>query len=258
MGLLKWNIPEQSPNAQSERPGILSYPQGQTGPLSQLAYQMGSSPNPIPGAGKSLFPFASSGVLGPSSGGGGSSIFGSGDPNAKMTGAASGALAGLKAGPWGALVGGIAGYAASGGAKDLNPIDASGFSGISMDQARSQGNLARLGSNPGAAVASYAGIKSNSDIGRALDPTAFLGGLFRSSHGDEKRNLKAFNEAFPGITSAGDKVTLPDGRVITPGQLQNLAGTWYGATYHPDGNQSDWQDRFNSALTDLYSQPPGG
>lgn len=200
------------------------------------------------------------GIAGPLSPGSGtgdaSAVTQSDQAKGKISGAGSGALAGWQiGGPWGALIGGVGGYALGGGAKDLNPIDASGFSGIGMDQAREQGNLARLGSNPMAALASYAGIKSNSDIGRALDPISFLGGLFRSKHGDEKRNLSAFTQQYP-VTDAGNgMVALPDGMKITSKQLQDLAGAWYGATYHPDGNQEDWQSRYDELLGQIYSQP---
>ena len=251
----RWTTPEQAPNSISATPtGVLSpsaVAQGwQPGALSQLAYGLAGSPRQLP---PGALPGGSSGAPLPAYPGGGSS-----DPteNNKAKGALGGAAAGFQAaGPWGALVGGVLGYGAGGGAKDLNPIDASGFSGISMDQARADQNLARLGSNPGAAIASYAGIKSNSDIGRALDPTSFLGGLFRSKHGDEKRNLSAFTQKYP-LTDAGNGMyALPDGTKINGAQLKDLAGTWYGATYAPDGDQAGWQDKYNEVLQGIYSQP---
>jgi len=42
---------------------------------------------------------------------------------------------------------------------------------------------------------------------------------------------------------------------ITKDQLKDLAGTWYGATYAPDGHQEDWQARYDEVLGQIYSQP---
>jgi hypothetical protein len=231
----------------SPQAGVLA-PQGQ---FSQAAYGLAGAPRmPLPaGAG-----FGGGAYL-PAMEGGGSS-----DPteNGKFKGAASGAAAGANFGPYGALVGGVLGYAGSGGAKDLNPIDASGFSGISMEQAWKDQNLARLGSNPAAALAAKAGISEKTVLGhalKALDPTSVLGGIFRSKKGDEKRNLNAFLQEVP-LTDAGNGMyTLPDGVKINADQLQHLAGTWYGATYAPDGDQAGWQDKYNEALQEIYSQP---
>lgn len=260
----RWTTPEQAPNSISTTPtGFLSpssVAQGwQPGALSQLAYGLAGSPRQLPPGG--LSGGTGSGTQLPAYPGGGSS-----DPteNNKAKGALSGASTGFSVGgPWGALVGGVLGYGASGGAKDLNPIDASGFSGISMDQAWRDQNLARLGSNPGGALISKAtselGIDPESTHGRVLqaglDPVSFLGGLFRSKHGDEKRNLSAFTSQYP-LTDAGDGMyALPDGMKINGAQLKDLAGTWYGATYAPDGDQAGWQDKYNELLQGIYSQP---
>lgn len=173
--------------------------------------------------------------------------------NNKISGAASGAATGMQvAGPWGALVGGIGGYALGGGSKDLNPIDASGFNGTSMDQAWQDQNLARIGSNPAAGLASKLGVSSDSVLGKVLDPGSLMGG----HKGSHWRNWNAFNEAFPG-TSVNDQgnYVLPDGTTVNQQQLDELAGTWYGAKFAPDGNQADWQQKFQNALTSTGAQP---
>jgi hypothetical protein len=217
-------------------------------------------------------PFGSSGAIGgaigpaigvdPGASSGGAGLMG---PNGVLGGSASdnqrfasfgsGAAAGSKFGPWGALVGGLIGYGAAGGVKDANPIDASGFSGISMDDAWANQNIARLASNPAAALASKVGIGSNSVLGKALDP----GGLFGGGKKSHKRNWSAFNEAFPGTTvNEQGNYVLPEqfgGAVVNQKQLDDLAGTWYGATYAPDGDQGGWQEKYNNVLTDLLSQP---
>jgi hypothetical protein len=219
------------------------------GAYSQAALGLAGSPRMAPPGGG-----AAGGFLGamPGSDGGGS------DPteNNRFQGAASGAAAGSKFGPWGALVGGIIGYGAEGGVKDANPYDASGFSGVSMDRAWEDQNLARLASNPAGALASKLGVSSDSFFGKALDPSGILGGgLFRSKNGDEKRNLNAFLQETP-VTDLGDgQYALPDGVKINADQLKNLAGSWYGATYAPDGNQEGWRDKYNEVLQDIYSQP---
>jgi hypothetical protein len=79
-----------------------------------------------------------------------------------------------------------------------------------------------------------------------------LSGLAGSS---KKRNWDAFNSAFPGTTvnSAGNYV-LPakfGGVVINQGQLDELDGTWYGATFHPDGDQIGWQQKFDATLKNI-------
>lgn len=44
---------------------------------------------------------------------------------------------------------------------------------------------------------------------------------------------------------------LPDGRLISAQDFDNLAGSWYGATYAPDGNPADWQAKYDSFLQNL-------
>lgn len=166
----------------------------------------------------------------------------------KKEGLLSGAMTGYQiGGPWGALAGGVLGYARAGGTKDLNPIGASGFSGIGMDTARANQNYARQGSNPAAALASYAGIKSDSVVGKLLDPS----GLF-SKHGDEKRNMSAFLKEVPVQDLGGGRYSLPNGLEMTKEQMQKVAGAWYGMVYHPDGKQDYWADQFQQRLAELY------
>jgi hypothetical protein len=83
-------------------------------------------------------------------------------------------------------------------------------------------------------------------LGKILDPAA---SIFGSKHGDERRNLKAFM-ADNQLTDLGNGlVALPDGRTFGKDQLQAVAGAYYGARYHPDGNQADWQSRYDALLT---------
>lgn len=93
----------------------------------------------------------------------------------KFGGALSGALAGNSLAGWpGAIVGGAIGYARNGGIPDANPIKASGFSGITMDDAWKDENLMRLASNPLASIASKLGLGSNTFLGKLIDPAGWF------------------------------------------------------------------------------------
>jgi hypothetical protein len=166
----------------------------------------------------------------------------------KFAGAISGAMAGNQLGGWpGAIIGGALGYAQEGGYKDANPWDASGFSGLTMDAAWEDQNIARLASNPTGALASAVGVKSDSTLGKLLDPGSWL-----SKKGDEKRNLKAFTKEFPLMEGPNGEMALPDGKIISQKQLEKLAGAWYGAKFHPDGDQQKWEQTFANEVAKLY------
>jgi hypothetical protein len=260
MGLLDWwgGIPnggqQQNPLVTQQRPALLNFQQGA---LGQQAMNLAGRGGWKPGPGVSLYggpAFApgSDGSGGPSKGLMSPNGIIGGDTNQKFSSAASGALTGMKLGGWpGAIVGGALGYGAAGGVRDANPISASGFGGTTMDSAWQQQDLARLASNPAASVASKLGVSSNSVLGTVLDPASLFGG--GKSH---KRNWSAFNDAFPGTTVNDEgNYVLPDSfgnRVITQKQLDDLAGTWYGATFHPDGDQSGWEQKYNDVLTQIY------
>lgn len=90
------------------------------------------------------------------------------------------------------------------------------------------------------------------DARYVLDPAGKLfGNLFGGGHGDEKRNLKAFAAESGAVQLQNGQIMLPDGSTFSQDQLQNVAGTWYGAVHAPDGNQQDWQNRYNSLLGGL-------
>jgi hypothetical protein len=92
--------------------------------------------------------------------------------------------------------------------------------------------------------------------GKILDPAGgLLGNLFGKKHGDEKRNLKAFAAESGVMQLENGMLMLPDGSTFSPDQLQHVAGTWYGAVHAPDGNQEDWQNRYNTLLGGLQKTP---
>lgn len=85
-------------------------------------------------------------------------------------------------------------------------------------------------------------------VGAVLDPIA---SIFGSKHGDENRNLKAFG-AESGVQQLPDgRFALPDGTVFNKDQLQDVAGTWYGAKYAPDGDQAGWQQKFSTLTSTM-------
>lgn len=80
-------------------------------------------------------------------------------------------------------------------------------------------------------------------------PARTMGALAGSS---KKRNGDAFQSAFPGVNWVNDsQIILPakfGGITVNRDGFDELAGTWYGATYHPDGDQAGWQQKFDAAL----------
>lgn len=91
----------------------------------------------------------------------------------------------------------------------------------------------------------------------------------QNKRGDEKRNQQAFVNAHPGVkvgsvdksgnfstnynprNQAGIRYQLPSGAMLTAGEYNDLIGKWYGATAAPDGNQSQWQQDYQSVLDEL-------
>lgn len=94
--------------------------------------------------------------------------------------------------------------------------------------------------------------------GKILDPAgAIFGNLFGNKHGDEKRNYNAFFSDNQVYDLGNGKYALSDGTTFNKGQLKDVAGTWYGATYAPDGNQADWQQRWDTLKGGLERTPMG-
>lgn len=123
------------------------------------------------------------------------------NPGGKFQAAASGAATGNALFGWpGAIIGGAAGYLRAGGFKDTMPWDASGTSGITMDQAWQDQNLARLVSNPLGSLASYAGVKSNSLAGKLIDPAGGLGGGWYKEEGIRQAYYDMIKQAGGGIS----------------------------------------------------------
>jgi hypothetical protein len=97
------------------------------------------------------------------------------------------------------------------------------------------------------------------DAGKILDPAGgIFGNLFGNKHGDEKRNLKAFTEENEIYDIGNGMLALADGTTFRKSQLQDVAGAWYGAVYHPDGDQEGWQQRYNALVKSPAAKPSSG
>jgi hypothetical protein len=97
--------------------------------------------------------------------------------------------------------------------------------------------------------------------GKILDPAGgLLGNLFGNTHGDEKRNIGAFVKENQIMDLGNGMLQMADGTQFREDQLKDIAGTWYGATYAPDGNQADWQSRYSTLVGGLpkAEQPAAG
>lgn len=95
--------------------------------------------------------------------------------------------------------------------------------------------------------------------GKILDPAyGLFGNLFGNTHGDEKRNLNAFLKDNQIYDMGNGTLAFADGRTFNQSQLKDLAGTYYGAAYAPDGNQQDWQQRYSTLLGSLPNANPQG
>jgi hypothetical protein len=92
--------------------------------------------------------------------------------------------------------------------------------------------------------------------GKILDPAGgVFGNLFGNKHGDEKRNLNAFLKDNQIYDLGNGTLAFADGRTFNQGQLKDIAGAYYGATYAPDGNQADWQQRYSTLIGGLQQAP---
>lgn len=106
--------------------------------------------------------------------------------------------------------------------------------------------------HPWTSVTSKLGV-----VGKIADPAVLFGSVFGSKHGDEKRNLQAFAAESGVMQLPNGKLMLPDGSTFDQSQVKDVAGTWYGAVHAPDGNQQEWQGRYNSLLGGLQKTPVG-
>jgi hypothetical protein len=92
--------------------------------------------------------------------------------------------------------------------------------------------------------------------GKILDPAGgLLGNIFGGKHGDEKRNLKAFTQENEIYDLGNGMLALADGTQFRESQLQDVAGAWYGATYAPDGNQGEWQQKYAGLIKPPAAAP---
>jgi hypothetical protein len=78
-----------------------------------------------------------------------------------------------------------------------------------------------------------------------------------TANGSKDRNVAAYSQA-----TGAKSVTLPmghmgvsywnvGGKLVDTKTFNDLAGSWYGATFAPDGNQSDWEQKYQTALQNV-------
>lgn len=84
------------------------------------------------------------------------------------------------------------------------------------------------------------------------------------SDGSKDRNVQAYSKATNStpvalqLGKAGKNYDImPNGdgtyRLINASDFNDLAGSWYGTVFHPDGNQSEWQQKYLGFVNNLQS-----
>ena len=114
------------------------------------------------------------------------------------------------------------------------------------------------GDVPGAAISAISTYLPIAGLGFAA---ANLANKSLNAHGDENRNLQAFLTDNPlGITSQVESGAMSrgippltgyltqDGRLLDWQYVNDLAGAYYGSAYAPDGNQSEWTQKYQDLL----------
>lgn len=200
---------------------------------------------------------------------------------------ATGATAGLgdlaTATP-GALFGTSGSAAAGAGAGSLGGASLGATTGGALEGAGA-GAGAGAGSAAGAegAAAGTAGSGSLGALGTAGLGAAYAAAVIAAgqlihkafnAHGSIDRNRAAFDQVMQDwgppeqIARVGAKGMFPvqvynipgiGPTMLTQQQLDQLSGNWYGAVYHPDGDQEGWQKKLQDTLADFkqnYSVTP--
>jgi len=172
---------------------------------------------------------------------------------------------------------GAAGKVASGAGGVLQTVGGIQQGGVEGYTSAVQGALqtaGALGSSTAGAIAPYVGIAKDvaggDYIGAAVDtagllaggPIAALGMAAAAltnkaffSDGSKDRNVAAYKNA-----TKSTQVTLPLGKyglnlvvmpkgdgsytLVSAQTFNDLAGSWYGAVFHPDGNADDWKAKY--------------
>lgn len=153
------------------------------------------------------------------------------------------------------------------GAADLGTVGAGELFGTSANAALGS---SAAGAGAGGAGAAGAGGATSAlgTIGAGAGYAALAIAAGQAIHnavnarGDEKRNMATYSQAFgvkPITVRAGKLAAnyfqLPDGRILSTEDFEKLSGAWYGATVAPDGNQADWQQKYDDLNANLKSRP---
>jgi hypothetical protein len=153
--------------------------------------------------------------------------------------------------------GGVTGYA--GAANSAAGLVGSSIPGINYAGAVGQ---ALKGDIPGAAISAVSTAVPLVGAGFAISGLlnhAFGGGV------SNDRNVAAYTQATGAKNSSivvghGGGVQLyslpkSDGtyQLVSGKTFQDLAGNWYGAVIHPDGDQAGWTQKYNDTVNNLQS-----
>lgn len=148
------------------------------------------------------------------------------------------------------------------GATDLGAVGAGELFGTSANAALGSG--AATGAGTGAAGAGASSALGTLGAGAGYAALAIGAGKIIhnqvNARGDEKRNMAAYSQTY-GVKpvtmkfghGAANYYELPDGRLLSTGDYEKLSGAWYGATIAPDGNQADWQSKYDDLNASLKS-----
>lgn len=168
---------------------------------------------------------------------------------------AAGVLGNLASGNYPGAVKGAASL--FGGASAASSLSSAGSGALANSALADAGFTGAAGG--ASTAAGGAGAGASSAVGLSGSAAGGIGmalvSLYANSihtRGDERRNLAAFKQAYPGLVAKYAPASrggigmyqLANGQKLTAPQYEELAGTWYGATFAPDGNQDQWQTRF--------------
>lgn len=176
------------------------------------------------------------------------SLAGAGGTGTSAVGVAGNLVSGNYAG----AASGIAGMAGA----DFSAISSGAAANAALADA---GFTGAAGSSAGAASA-IAGSGLSTAVPLAALGFAVAGVLNHafSDSGSSKRNQAAWDANFPTTKyiqagKAARYTLLPDGRLITGTDFNNLKGSFYGAAYAPDGQQGDWINKFKDYNSSIKS-----
>ena len=141
--------------------------------------------------------------------------------------------------------GGIGGYGkAAAGVADLAGVDTAGWGGIISAGANvAEGNYAGAGMDL-AGVALGSPIVAVGNLAAAYLNKAFLGDASKDRNVNAFRQATGASEVNLTLGKYGMTYWNVNGKLYDAKTFNDLAGSWYGATFAPDGNREEWQQKY--------------